>query len=138
MGDIVRKIEVCSLTAEGVQGKTCATVDALIDPGASSTVISSALAKRVGGKSLPKKLTATIEGRRFPLKLTTVKLHAPDCDIAPITAVVSDELLARAGLRVDALLGHDYLQRKRVALLYAEKTEDHKAACTQGVRRGRR
>lgn len=129
MGDIVRKVDICSVTSAGNPG-TCATVYALIDPGASSTVISARLAKRLGGKLLPARYGASIEGRKHPVKLTAIKLHAPSCTEAVIPAVVSEQLVARAKLDVDMLLGHDYLQRKRVALLYAETPAEHKAACT--------
>lgn len=107
---------------------------ALIDPGASSTVIRTALAKQLGGRSFSKAFSAEIEGQSFPLKLTGVKLEAEGCGLKPITAVVSDKLVDRSKPPVAMLLGHDYLQREQVWLLYAERAEDHKVACTKGSR----
>jgi len=92
----------------------------------------------MGGKTLPSRYAATIEGKKFPVKLAAVKLRAPTCTEAVLTTVVSDQLVGRAALPVEMLLGHDYLQRKRVALLCAERPEEHKAACTTGGHRARR
>ncbi len=140
MGDILRKVEICQLTQDGVK-RRCETVDALIDPGASSTVITSELATRLRGGVFPSKFDATIEGRKFPLKLTAVKLDAPGCTAdTPMTVVVGSDLVARAEHKVDMLLGHDYLQKRHVALQYAERTEAQTAACAPSTvkRRGRK
>lgn len=128
MGDIIRKVEVCSLTESGKQGR-CETVDALIDTGASSTVISDRLASRLGGNALPAAYGATIEGKSFPRKLTSVKLKEHACGLEAIAVVVSDTLVARAARPVEVVLGHDYLQRKRVALMYDENVAKQKVVC---------
>jgi len=140
MGDILKKVEICQLTQGGVKSH-CETVDALIDPGASSTVITSELAKRLRGGVFPHKFDATIEGRKFPLKLIAVKLDAPGCvDDTPLTVVVGSELVARAQHDVEMLLGHDYLQKRHVALQYAERMEAQTAVCAPSTvkRRGRK
>jgi predicted aspartyl protease len=128
MGDIIRKVEVCSLTEGGKRGR-CETVDALIDTGASSTVISDRLAARLGGASLPTAYHATIEGKAFPRKLTSVKLKERACGLEALAVVVSNTLVARAARPVEVVLGHDYLQRKRVALMYDEDVTKQKAVC---------
>jgi len=127
MGDIVRKVDICGLTAEGKKLR-CSSVDALIDPGATKTVISEALSRRLGGRFI-KGIPATIEGRKVPLKLTAIALRASGCDASALTVVVDDKLVGRAGNSLEMILGHDYLQRKYVALQYAEREEDHLVAC---------
>lgn len=128
MGDIIRKVAVCGLT-EGGKTIQCADAAALVDPGSTMTVISSDLARRVGGRMLPKKFHATIEGRKVPLKLTALTLKAQGCKIDALTVAVDDTLVSRAGDKVEMILGHDYLQRKHAGLRYGETTDDHELAC---------
>ncbi len=121
MGNIFRKVDICGLTAEGKRLGRVKGVDALVDTGATKTVISSALARKLGGRSL--NIQTTIEGRRVGLKLAGVTLRAPGCDIDALVVAVDDTLVRRAGVgstgeAIEVILGHDYLQNKRAALRY--------------------
>lgn len=143
MGDIVRKVDVCSLTAKGARGK-CSTVSALVDSGASKTVISKRLADRIGGEMLASDYNVSLERRSLPLKLASVKLHARGCDMDALAVVVDNRLIARARRDVDVILGHDYLQNKHAVLRFSLKEEAQSASCKtvatvlKGARRGRR
>jgi hypothetical protein len=131
VGDILRKITVCGLNSKG-DPLNCQTVTALIDTGATQTVISSKIDKKLGGFQIPQ--TVEIENREVRQRLAAVELDAPGCRANVIAAAVDDELVARAGndedgAPIQAILGHDYLQRERGALRYAPKGE---VACRVG------
>lgn len=100
-------------------------VEALLDTGATKTVISSGLAKQLGGNTLSKEFSADVEGRKVPLKLVGVTLKAPGCHPDALAVIVDDTLAARAGRKdgklVEVILGHDYLENKDVALMYKKK-----------------
>ena len=136
MGDIFRKVDICGLTEEGKQ-LGCTAANALIDPGATKTVISRALAKKLGG-SLISGYKATVEGRDVPLKLAGVTLRAPGCDIDALTVAVDDTLVARAGHPAEMILGHDYLQHKRAAARYGNREDDHEIVCRSARLRSKR
>jgi len=90
MGDIVRKVNICGLTSDGEILKCVAGVDALIDTGSTTTVISVELAARLGGRNLKKHRTQ-INNRSVPLKLVGIKLNAAGCDEDALTVAVDAE-----------------------------------------------
>lgn len=137
MGDIIHKIEVCGITGDGTP-KKCVVANAIVDTGATTTVISPALSANVqAGRTQTK---ATIEGRKVPVDLTMMKLQARGCDYSIVAAAVDEKISARAGevdgKRIDVILGHDYLQRRQAVLAYGDRTEKHSVTC-RGGRRGR-
>lgn len=136
MGNIVRKVEVCGLTGAGELGK-CVLANAVVDTGATKTVITPELAAHVRASRTPVK--SPIEGRKIPVNLTMMKLHEPGCDYAIIPAAVDAKLAARAGKtddgkRIDVILGHDYTQEYKATITYGERAENHSIKC--GGRRG--
>lgn len=139
MGDIIRKITVCGLDGAG-NPLNCRTVTALIDTGATQTVLSSKIDKELGGFQIPQ--TAKIEDREVRQRLAAVELDAPGCRANVVAAAVDDKLIRRAGKGPDgkpiqAILGHDYLQRERGALRYAPNGKSE-AACDVGPLKPRR
>ncbi len=138
MGDIFRKVKVCGLTdAGGVLG--CQTVEALLDSGASTTVVSAELAKKLGGKMLAG-MDAHIEGRDVPLKLIGLKMEAPGCRVSALTAAVDTSLVARAGAAPDGstthvIVGHDYLQRGFARLQFSPKSAEQTVSCGISTKR---
>jgi len=141
MGDIFRKIDVCGLDVRGRKLR-CSRVDALVDPGSTTTVISEKLATAIGGPYL-EGMEATIEGRKVPVKLTGLTLDSPGCKIRALTVSVSNEIVARAGRApnghlADVILGHDYLQRSYAQIAYGERTKDHSVRCRNGKKARRK
>jgi hypothetical protein len=125
VGDIVTTIEICGID-EHSHTVHCRKLSALVDTGASQTVISAKLAESLGGMKLP--YPTGIEERDIPQCLAAVHLEAPGCRMNVVAAAVDDELLSRAGAGpdgkpLDVILGHDYLQRERGALRYGTKSE---------------
>lgn len=119
MGEVIRKVNIGGLTGTGKITKTASDVVAIVDTGATTTVISQKLAKRLGGRNL--KYYAHIEGRSVPLKLVVIKLKVKGCEEDAITVAVDSRLASRAGKTssgdpIEIILGHDYLQRRNVTL----------------------
>jgi hypothetical protein len=139
MGDIVQKIKVAGMTLTGGM-RDERTVNALIDPGTSKTVITSSLAREIKAAEAP--AYAIIEGQHVPMHLAALRLSAPKCGVDVIAVAVSDSKMARAGrpngLHVDVILGHDYLQNQRVNLQYAGSSDEQTVACRVEKKRARR
>jgi hypothetical protein len=126
MGDIWRRVDISGLTEGARRLRRVSDVLALVDTGASKSVISTRLAKLLGGSVL---MRIPMEGRSVPSKLTAVRLRAPGCGEHPIVVAVDDEMVARAGSDPDGepaqmLLGHDYLEAQRVTLRYLERGDE--------------
>lgn len=134
MGDIYKKVTVHGVRTDGKRGRKV-VVDALLDSGASAGVISSALADAARG-TIVKKLD-TIEGVERDVMLAKLKAHVPDCGVRGLNVVVDDGLIGRAGLGPDGkplqmILGHDYMQRTRMVLLFSEEPSDVGVAARRG------
>lgn len=132
MGDIFRKIDLWGLTEGAKRLGSAPKTQALVDPGASKTVISTRLAKKLRGKFL---MEIPIEGRKVWTKLTAIQLDAARCGEQPIVVAVDDQLVRRAGdgpdgKPVEVILGHDYLEAERVGLRYEERGDE--VACHVG------
>ena len=126
MGDIWRRIDICGLTENARRLRQASDVLALVDTGASKTVISTRLSTLLGGSIL---MQIPMEGRRVPSKLTAIRLQAPGCGEHPVVVAVDDDLVDRAGLnpegeKADVILGHDYLEAERTTLRYLERGDD--------------
>lgn len=143
MGDVIKTVKICGLTPHGQSFRSgaCKRMRALVDTGASSTVISSKLAREIGAANVPSQ--TMIESRRVERCLASIELEAPGCSQKPVLPVVSDELVSRAGNGLQIILGHDYLQADRAALRYhgTEAQVQSDVACEVGslkpARRGR-
>lgn len=139
MGDIHRRLDICGLTPDAERLKCVRDVETLVDQGATKSVISSALAERVGGRHL---INVFIEGRAVPTKLVGLKLHAPSCREQPVVVAVDDKLVARAGRGpsgnpIEIILGHDYLEAEKAALRYKDR-RGHQILCDAGPLKAKR
>lgn len=120
IGDIFRTIDIWGLTESAKRLGHAADTQVLVDPGATKSIISTRLAKRLRGKFL---MDIPIEGRRVPTKLTAIRLAASGCGEQPIVVAVDDQLVRRAGVGpdgkpVEVILGHDYLEAERAGIRY--------------------
>jgi hypothetical protein len=116
MGDIFRTVDIWGLTGNAKRLGHATDTQVLVDPGATKSVISTKLAKRLRGKFL---MDIPIEGRKVPTKLTAIRLTASGCGEQPIVVAVDDQLVGRAGngpdgKPVEVILGHDYLEAERI------------------------
>lgn len=132
MGEIVRKVKLCGIdVARGEMIGACSTVNAIIDTGATKSVISRAVAQKIAGAEL---LKLPIEGREVPTKLAAVHLKARRCKVRPLVVAVDDALVRRAGSapdgsRIDMILGHDYLQAQKNATITFDQRRGDDVAC---------
>lgn len=128
MGDIYRKVKICGLR----DGKpvACETVTALLDSGATVSVIGRDLATRLGGHLLTG--AEQLEGRKLDLMAAEVKVKALDCGPRRKPVVVDDPLMKRAGGRAQMIVGSDYMQRTRMAILLSTEPADEGVACRRG------
>jgi hypothetical protein len=132
LGDIWRRIDICGLTENARRLRQANDVLALVDTGASKTVISTKLSTLLGGSVLMK---IPMEGRRVPSKLIAIRMQAPGCGEHPIVVAVDDDLVDRAGRnpegeQADVILGHDYLEAERAVLKYLERGDDVRCEAT--------
>jgi len=121
MGDIIQKLKLCGLTFDGEVLKPIHAprdwpeVKALVDTGATSSVITRTLAELAGAKIMPN--TKTFRGGR--LDGAMVAIQVAGCKPSYHHVVVDDELAANAEPHAFMILGHDYLQDNRARIDYA-------------------
>jgi len=126
MGDIFRRADIWGLTENAKRLGHAADAQVLVDPGATKSVISTKLARRLRGRFL---IDIPIEGRSVRTKLTAIRLHASHCGEQPVVVAVDDQLMRRAGngpdgKAVDIILGHDYLEAERAGIRYMERGDE--------------
>jgi hypothetical protein len=122
MGDMYRKVTLHGVRNDGRRGGKV-VVDALLDSGATSGVITVALAEAARGTIFRK--FDTVEGAERDVMIAKLKAHVRDCGERGLTVIVDDELAGRAGVGpngkpVQMILGHDYMQRTRMVLLLSD------------------
>lgn len=130
MGDIIKYVKICGMVprAGGFDAGTCKRVKALVDSGASATVITSQLEKEINAGRLP--TGAVIDARDVPRCLANIKLEAKGCNQRPVMPIVDDTLANKAGNGIQIILGHDYLQADRGAMRYYGKDgRESEVAC---------
>lgn len=116
-GDIVRKVKLCGLSKSGKPlrpWRDCPEVTALIDTGATVTIISRTLAELAGAQIVPG--VQILHGRPRDAALMAVKLAAPGCGRSTLLVVVDDRRAATAGPRAFMILGHDYLRKNHTRI----------------------
>jgi hypothetical protein len=128
MGDVYSTVDLLGLDAEGRPQRTV-TTRALVDTGASVSVVSKALALACGALELP--AVAMLEGKMRRGAMLAMRPAEPRCSYVALAVVVDDALLERAHLAM--ILGHDYLQKQRVAIYMHE--EEGKRGIVGGVSR---
>lgn len=120
MGDIVKKIKLCGLAFDGDvlkpvhEQRDWPAIKALVDTGATSSVITRTLAELAGAKIMPD--TKTFRGGLLDGAMVVIQL--PGCKPSYHHVVVDDELAASAEPHAFMILGHDYLQDNRVRIDY--------------------
>lgn len=130
MGDIYRNVKLCV-------GRRCRVVPALLDSDASKTVIGRDLARALGAKVARRaESMETAAGRLRAFDATTtpiqVSLVVTGCPpVMRVGLVVDDELAAKAAPTGEMILGTDYMQQARVALLFGPKDADHLVVCSR-------
>jgi predicted aspartyl protease len=118
MGDIIRKATVHGVhfVREEPEIAGTETCDALLDTGATATVISARLARRIGAVAVRREVlffSASAGDRRVPMAAVMLSLGG-GCKTHLIFAAVSNAIADDAGHEV--IVGHDYLQRAHVRL----------------------
>jgi len=134
-GDIVRKVKICGLSRSGRalrHWSECPEVDALVDTGATATIISRALAELAGAEIMSN--FQILHGRPQDAAWMTLQLDVPGCSRSKHLVVVSDRRAATAGPRAFMLLGHDYLHKHHVRIDY---TADGSRLCCPSKRSAR-
>lgn len=123
MGDVFLSVKLVGMTARGVpSAKGGAFFDALVDTGAARTIVSTAVARRVGIRPLARGGVSGIGGV-VSVDVGAAYALVKGCGAERIFVGISDEVTEAAGAPV--VLGHDYLQRQRLAVI----PFDRKAVC---------
>jgi len=134
MGDIYAKVRIRGVRADGKRGQWL-TVDALLDSGATASVIRTALADAARGARLPR--FDEVEGKKRDVMWVQLQALAQDCGVRGRPVIVDDALISRAGpgpggRPLQMILGHDYMQRTRMILLFSTEKSDEGIACRKG------
>jgi hypothetical protein len=119
MDDIVKKVKICGLARSGKRlkpvraTKDWPTVEALVDTGATASVITRALADLAGAEIITD--LRTHQGRACDGALMV--LHMAGCRPSYHMVIVDDRLVKAAEPHF-MILGHDYLQDNRARIDY--------------------
>jgi hypothetical protein len=120
MGDIVKKVKLSGLVRRGKLLKPVHAVrdwpevEAIVDTGATASVITRTLADLAGAEIIPG--LRTYRGRSCDGAL--MALHLEGCRPSYHMVVVDDRLAATAEPSAYMILGHDYLQDNRARIDY--------------------
>lgn len=94
--------------------------EALVDTGATMTVISRRVAEDAGVVIAENRIeTIQTAGGRVRYHPAWVLLQAPDCKLLTLLVAVSDAAADRADAEI--ILGHDYMQRARMVVAPADR-----------------
>jgi predicted aspartyl protease len=121
-GDIVRRVKLCGLSKKGKllrPWSDCPEVDALIDTGATITIISRTIAELAGAVIVSD--LQILHGRSQDGALMAIKLASPGCRRSTHLVVVDDRSAATAGPRAFMILGHDYLRKNHAQIDYTDE-----------------
>lgn len=118
-GDIVRMVKLCGLSRSGKLLRAwndCPEVDAIVDTGATVTVVSRSLAELAGAEIVPG--VQILHGRPRDAAWMVIRLNVPGCRRSKQLVVVDDRVAASAGPRAFMILGHDYLRSNNAQISY--------------------
>lgn len=135
MSDIIRTAYVTAVDTEGNPVDKPRRCRALIDTGATATVIPRRVAIRLGGTSIAEGYSH-LEGEPVASKVVRLRVSGAGCQTQVVVAMVSDKHAARAGAGASMIVGHDYLQRSLARLRY--DTDPHGMDCSSVLLRRRR
>lgn len=114
MGDVFVPMRLVGVKADGSpSAKGHATFQALVDTGASKTVVSKAVARRVGVQAVHRGHMSGAGGI-VDLAVGVALAYVEGCNPEPLMVGISDEITLAAG--ADVVMGHDYLQAVRMAV----------------------
>lgn len=114
MGDVFVPMRLVGVKADGSpSAKGHATFKALVDTGASKTVVNEAVARRVGIRRMGEGHMSGAGGL-VPVKLGLALAMVDGCHPEPLVVGISDPITEAAG--VDVVMGHDYLQAVRMVV----------------------
>ena len=114
MGDVFVPMRLVGVKADGSpSAKGHATFQALVDTGASKTVVSKAVARRVGVRAVHRGHMSGAGGI-VDLAVGVALAYVEGCNPEPLMVGISDEITLAAG--ADVVMGHDYLQAVRMAV----------------------
>lgn len=120
MGDIIKKVKICGLAKSGKLFKPVRAtrdwpeVKAIVDTGATASVITRTLADLAGAEVIPG--MRTNQGRACDGAFMVI--HLPGCRPSYHVVIVDDRLAASAEPNAFMILGHDYLQDNRARIDY--------------------
>lgn len=115
MGEVRVSIRLQGITKRGdLSARGAGNFEALVDTGASKTIVSEAVAQRVGIRRLG--YTGGVAGVTGTTQVDVGMALAltPRCQPEALLVGISDEVTRRAG--VDVILGHDYMQAVKMAV----------------------
>jgi hypothetical protein len=116
-GDIIRTVRLHGLSPSG-RSRDSIEVRALVDTGATVTIVSNAIAKLAGAEIIPG--GQFLHGRTQKAAWMTIQLDAPGCTRSKHLVVVNDRVAATAAPRASMLLGHDYLHKHEARIDYTK------------------
>lgn len=119
-GDIIRRVKLCGLSRNGRllrPWNSCPEVDAIVDTGATVTIVSRAIAELAGAEIVPG--LQILHGRPRAATWIAIRLDVPGCRRSKQLVVVDDRVAASAGPRAFMILGHDYLRSNSTQINYA-------------------
>lgn len=115
MGDVFVKVRLRGMRADGnPSAKAAQAFDALVDTGSSKTIVSTAIAKKVGIRPMVARGHLSGAGGVVAVRLGRALALVTGCEAEPLLVGISDAITARAG--ADVVLGHDYMQAVRMAV----------------------
>jgi hypothetical protein len=127
MGDLYKKVWVYGLKDGKVTAAKPAAVKALVDTGATLTILSSRVVEYLQARTVP--LFAYLDGIAYTSASVGVIVDAKGCKAVPLMVVVDDQLASKAGQGADMILGHDYQQNQRMVLSLDNMQERQTARC---------
>lgn len=125
MGDIYRRVNVCGM--KDGRRQQCRTVRGLLDTGATSSVIGRELAEAVGGQ-----VEADMDycdGHYVDTMAAEIQVNEVDCPPKRRHVIVSDRLAAKAKPGAEMIIGSDYMQRTRMAIMLSTDPQDEFVGC---------
>lgn len=134
MSDIFRQVNINAPDISGYPGPTHSYI-ALMDSGASISVISEEMAEEMGVDVFAGR--ARLGGRSYKRARLYITLEGEDCSEQRIDAVVSTRIARKAGPKAQMILGHDYFQKANTIIAYT-KDPRHLVSCLSYSKKKRR
>jgi hypothetical protein len=129
MGEVYVKLKIRGVDAHLQPAGSLVEVSALVDTGASRTIVNTRVAREAGVvlTDLPGNVSGI--GGTVPVTLGVVVLAAHECGCAPQALLVgiSDTITEAAGAEV--VLGHDYMQNVRMRIAMEMEASDRRVTC---------